>query len=337
MILVTGATGFIGFYLINQLVREGYEVLASDKGGTKEIDYFEKNDIPFIQMDITNKEDFDKLPADNIEAIVNLACMQPANVREDDYDPRDYVAVNVLGVINILEFCVKNNINRVVHTISHRSVQKLWETGQTIGENSQRAIKYSGKFSMYSISESAAEDIIYHYSEEKGIKGIVLRLPPVYGYGHHVNMYRDGRVVKTGLAVFIENAIAGTPIEVWGDAEKGRDIVYVKDVVSAIVIALKKSSVVGLFNIASGKKLSLMQEIETIVRVFSPKSRVAEIVARSEKSNSIESFVYSIEKAKIELGWSPKYSFEEMMIDYKKEMESGKLDLLLDRKLRMLH
>jgi len=336
MIIVTGATGFIGFYLVNQLVKDGFDILAIDKGGVEEAGYFKKKNIPFIQMDITKEADFGKLPSEGIDAIVNLACMQPANMRDENYDPREYINVNVLGVINLLEFCLKNNINRLIHTISHRNVQKLWELGEVIDESSPRAIKYTGKFSMYSISESAAEDIIKHYTQEFGMKGILLRLPPVYGYGHHENMYKDGKVCKTGLGVFMEKAITGSPIEVWGDYENGRDIIYVKDVVSAIVKSLKNDQAVGLYNSASGRKLSLKEEVETIVKVFSSGKNPSKIIYRSDLPNSIEPFVYDIGKAKTDLGWEPEYSFEEMIVDYKKEMESGSLEFLLDRKARML-
>ncbi len=132
MIIVTGATGFIGFYLVNRLSDDGFNVLAVDKGGMEEASYFKKKGIPFIQMDITKEADFKKLPKEGIDKIVNLACMQPANMREEDYDPRAYINVNVLGVINILEFCLKNKINSIVHTISHRNVQTLWELGEII-------------------------------------------------------------------------------------------------------------------------------------------------------------------------------------------------------------
>ncbi len=189
---------------------------------------------------------------------------------------------------------------------------------------------------MYSISESAAEDIIKHYIQEYGVKGLLFRLPPVYGYGHHEYMYKDGKVCKTGLKVFIEKAIEGKPIEVWGDCEKGRDIIYVKDVVSAIVGSLKNKNAVGFYNIASGKKLSLKEEVETIIKVFSSPKNPSKIIYRKDMPNSIEPFVYDISKAKTELDWTPKYSFEEMMIDYKKEMENGRFDFLLDRKARML-
>jgi UDP-glucose 4-epimerase len=336
-VIIFGATGFIGFYLVNQLVKENFDVLAVDKSGVEEANYFQRNGIPFVQMDITNCIDFDKLPKNGVDAIVNLACVQPANIRDSEYNPAIYLKVNTLGTLNILNFCLKNNINKILYTISHRTVQGLWELGEIINENSPRAIKYTGKYSMFSISESAAVDVMEYYIQEYGIQGILLRLPPVYGYGHHENLYKDGKVCKTGFGVFIENAISGKPIEVWGDCLKGRDIIYVKDVVSAIITALKNNKANGLYNIASGRKLSLKEQVEGIVKIFSKNRKPSKIIYNQDKPNLIESFIYDISKAKRELGWFPKYSYEDMLLDYKKEMESGKLNFLLERKERMIH
>src|SRR4051812_8953161 len=98
MIIVTGATGFVGFYLVNQLQAEGFKVLAADIGGLEEAEYFRKIGVDFIQLDITRESEFEKLPRSGVEALVNLACVQPANMPDEVYDPAKYVSVNVLGV-----------------------------------------------------------------------------------------------------------------------------------------------------------------------------------------------------------------------------------------------
>ncbi|HWY12482.1 MAG TPA: NAD(P)-dependent oxidoreductase [Bacteroidia bacterium] len=337
MIIVTGATGFVGFYLVNQLKSEGFKILAVDIGGKEEADYFKKNGIDFVQFDITKESEFEKLPKTGVDAFINLACVQPANMPDEVYDPAKYVSVNILGVTNIFKYCQKNNIKKVLHTISHRNVQGLWEKGEVINEESPRAIKFTGKYSMFSISESAAADIIEYFNQDYGMNGIIFRLPSVYGYGHHESFFKDGKVVKTGLGVFIDNAINGETFEIWGDKNKGRDVVYVKDVVSAIVLALKSKQAKGMYNIASGKKLSLQQQVDDVIKVFSPKDKPSKIVYLPEKPNSVDPCVYDISKAKRELGWEPKYSFVDILADYKKEMESGKWEFLLKRKKRMVN
>jgi UDP-glucose 4-epimerase len=161
-------------------------------------------------------------------------------------------------------------------------------------------------------------------------------LPPVYGYGPHTQIFKNGKPLKTGFQIFIENATAEKPLEVWGDCNKGRDIVYVKDVVSAIVLSLKREDVTGLYNIASGRSLSLKEEAQKIAKIFCPESSKPKIIYRPEKPNSIEPFLYDISKAKRDLGWSPQYDFEEMLLDYKTEMESGRFNYLLEKRRQMM-
>jgi len=335
MIIVFGAAGFVGTYLVDQLVREGIDVLATDVSQLGEA-YYKKQGISFIRLDITKEKGFTKLPQTGVNAAINLACVQPANIRKEEYDPTDYIKVNVLGTLNILGFCRKTGIQKMIYISSHRTVQGLWQFGKRIREDVTKAIKYTGEYAMFSISEGAAEDCVEHYSQEYGMQGIIFRLPPVYGYGPHTEIFKNGKPINTGFKVFIENAMARKPIEVWGDCNKGRDIIYVKDVVSAIVLVLKNKDAFGLYNIASGKPLSLKEEAETIVRVFSPRDHPSKITYHPDKPNSIEPFLYNISKAKRELGWSPKYSFEEMLVDYKKEMGSGRFKFLLEKRRRMI-
>jgi len=337
MIVVFGAEGFVGTYLVEELISEGFDVLAVglDKLGEA---YYAQRRIPFARVDITKERQFRILPAkaDTSSSVVNLACLQPANVSEEQYKPTDYIKVNVLGTLNILDFCRKVGIRKIVYTISHRSVQGLWERGRIITEDDTKAIKYTGEHTMYSISESAAADCVLHYSEQYGMQGIIFRLPPIYGYGPHTEGFKNGKPQKTGFQVFVENATRGEPIELWGDCEKGRDIISVKDVVFAIVLALKSGTAHGLYNIASGRKLSLKEEAEEIIKAFSPKDRPSKIVYRPDKPNSIEPFLYDISKAKRDLGWSPRYSFAEMLEDYKREMKCGRFGFLLEKRRRMM-
>lgn len=335
MIIVTGACGFVGFYLVRQLHEDGYSVLAVDKDETDESEFLVRNGISFMAIDIAKSEEFKKLPDDGVTAFINLACVQPANMPSDECDPTKYINVNVLGVANVLKYCQKNNIKKLLHTISWRSFQGLSERGDKITEESPRAIKYTGKFAIFSISESAAADIIEYYNQEHGMKCVIFMLPSVYGFGHHENRLREGKIEKTGLGVFITKAMKGETIEIWGDSQKGRDVIYVKDVVRAILLAVKNEDVSGTFNIASGTSLTLQSEVDSIVKVFSPVGSPPQIVYRPERPNSIDPCVFDISKAKKILGWEPRYSFDDMLLDYRKEMESGELSFLLNRKLRM--
>ncbi len=322
MIVVFGAAGFIGTYLTDQLARDGCSIIASDNSEIGESFYRQKG-IPFHRIDITRAEDFAPLRGKHIEAVVHLACVQPANVSEQAFDPTDYVRVNVLGTMNILEFCRLNKVPKIVYACSHRNTEGMWEkkSGAPIRESDGRSIKFTGEYAVFSISESAAADCVQHYSQAYGIDGISLRLPPVYGYGPHTEIFKNGKPLKTGFQIFIENAERSLPLVLWGDATSGRDVVYVKDVVSAFACALRTRGAAGIYNISSGRCLSLQEQAECTIRVFSPRGRPSEIRYRPDKPNLIETYVYDIDKARLTFGWQPQFSFEAMLIDYRSERE----------------
>ena len=335
MIVVFGAEGFIGTYLVSQLINEGHSVLAVGLDELGEA-YYGGQGIAFKRLNIVEEKQFTRLPQQGISCAVNLACLQPANVKKEKYNPADYIKVNTLGTLNILEYCRKSGVGKVIYTISHRSVQGLWEQGKVIHEDDVKAIKFTGNFAMYSISESAAVDCVEHYRQQYGLQGIILRLPPVYGYGPHMEGFRDGKPEKTGFQVFIEKALRGETIELWGDCNKGRDIIYVKDVISAIILAMKSDTAGGLYNIASGKALSLKEEAEAIVRAFSPVDSPSQIVLRPDKQNCIDPFVYDVSKAGRDLGWYPRFSISDMLEDYKREMQSGRFNFLIEKRKRIM-
>jgi len=268
--------------------------------------------------------------------VVQLACLQPANANREASLPRNYVMVNIVGTVNALEYCKKAGIQKILYTISNRNTQGLWERFEVLDEETPRSIKWGTEYTMFSISEGAATDCVEYYSREDGIRGLVYRLPAVYGYGPHLEGYRKGKPQKTGFMTFVENAVRGEAIEVWGDAKKAREIIYVKDVASAIRAGLINREAGGFYNISSGEAVTLMEEVEEIVRVFCPANKRSPIVLRPERPNSIEGFRLDISKARKELGWSPEYPLRRMLIDYKKEVEVGRFKHLLEIRRRRM-
>lgn len=334
-VLVFGASGFISTYLIDALLAQGHEVTASDISDEGREFYARKN-VVYVNVDITRKEDFARLEKQAYDAVVHLAACQPANVAEKRYDPRDYVSVNVIGTLNTLDFCRESGAGKIIYASSHRNTQGLWAENRCITENDGRAIKYSGEYAMFSISESAAQDCVLHYQAQYGLPGILFRLPPVYGYGPHTEIFKDGKPIKTGFQVFIDKARACQPLEVWGNSEVGRDIIYVKDVVSAFMKAIEKPGITGLYNITSGVYLTLREQAETIARTFWGAEGKPVITYRPEVDNGMDSFCYDNAKARRDLGWIPKYKFSDMLIDYQKEAATGKYRYLVEKRLKMV-
>jgi UDP-glucose 4-epimerase len=333
-ILVVGAAGFIGTYLIDELLKQKYDVLAIDIYDYGKC-YFEQQNVSYSLLDITKKDDIKKLPKTGIDAVINLACVQPANVSAQAYDPLDYIEVNVKGTLNLLEYCRQANIPKMIIATSHRNTKGLWKEGKKIREDEGRAIEFIGEYAMFSISESAAEDCVEHYNCNYGLQGIVFRLSPVYGYGPHTVIYKNGKKTVTGFQAFIDNAVSGSPIEIWGNPDIGRDIIYVKDVVNAFILALNNTSARGLYNICSGYALTLRQQAEETIKIFGKDKDNQIIIFQPEKQNSIDPFLYDNSKANKDLGWSPKFSFRDLLIDYKREMESSRFQYLVTKRQQM--
>ena len=169
-----------------------------------------------------------------------------------------------------------------------------------------------------------------YYNQQHGLQCAWFRLSPVYGVGPHGTIFVNGKLYKSGIATFIDNARNGDPIELWGNPHIKRDIVYVKDVARAYVLALASKNTYGLYNMTSGIQTDLEDQAKTVIDVFG-RSNKSKIIYYPDKANNTPSFLYSMEKAKNDFGFIPEFtSFNDMMIDYKKELESGFWDVLLE-------
>ena len=332
MVIVIGATGFIGHYTTDYLRKQGVEVLATGRN-KKNSKMLEEMGAKFVEFDMTKEEDIQKLPTENVEGVIILAGLLPANSKTDiskDENAADYFKINTIGVINILEYCRKNGIKKVISTCSYADVFNSWRAGYATKETEPRGYKFSGDHAVYVMSKNAATDVIEYYNQQHGLQGAIFRLPPVYGVGPHSVIYVNGKYYKSGIQTFIENAEEGKDIEIWGNPHLSRDIIYVKDVARAFYLALKSDKTKGLYNMTSGVPLDLEDQVKSIIEVFS-KDKKSKIVYKPEKTNNTPSFLFDITKAKEDFGFVPEYrNYKDIMIDYKKELESGKWDELIE-------
>ena len=210
--------------------------------------------------------------------------------------------------------------------------RKLEEMGAEfpITEDEPRDFKFTGDHAVYVISRNAANDMMEYYNQQHGMQCAWFRFPPVYGVGPHGTIYVNGTAKKSGIATFIDNAKEGKEIEIWGNPHIKRDIIYVKDVAEAYVAALKSDLTYGLYNMTGHIQVDLDEQVKAVIEVFGGEKK-SQIVYRPEKPNSTPSFLYSMDKAKRDFGFEPKYtSYLDMMMDYKKELESNFWNVLVE-------
>ena len=330
-VIIIGATGFIGLYTAEAFLKAGNKVIATgrnDAVGEKLIEM----GAEYVHLDITLQENFERLPCQNVKGVILLAGLLPANAKADlqkEENAADYFRINVIGAINVLEYCRRNGIKKVIGNCSYSDVSHAWGRREPITEGEPRGFKFTGDHAVYVISKNACNDVMQYYNEQHGMQCSWFRLPPVYGVGPHGTIYVNGKKYKSGIATFIDNAKEGKDIELWGNPHIKRDIIYVKDVANAYVMALNSKKSYGLYNMTSGTELDLEEQAKVIIEVFG-KEKGSKIIYEPNKSNNTPSFIYSMEKAKNDFGFVPKYiDFKEMMIDYKKELESGRWDVLV--------
>ncbi len=315
MILIVGATGYVGRYLSVYLKEKGYDILALGRSAKVQA-FFKDNDVPFQFFDMNDESSYQYLPTQNIEAMICLS----ACLAEHETPVEKFFEVNTLGVYKLLEFCRINGIKKFILSSSHKVYNDIDK--KVISEKD--GISFKGDHSPYIISKIAAENFVDYYRKDFGIEGIILRFTGVHGYGEilgHLNT--DGSYKKSTFEIFFERILEGKKIEVWGDQSIKRDHIYIKDVLTAVEAAINAKGVTGTFTIASGVGYSQYDEAKALNIVFGDGK--SEIELHPEKPGLTRGYIYDISAAKKALNWEPKYvDMVELYSDYKKEWESKK-------------
>lgn len=323
-VMVIGATGTLGTYLVDELHEKGYSVWAIGARNVNE-DYYRRRGMQCASVDIVNRIDFDKLPTHGIDAVIQIAGAMPS--RMVGYKPETYLRVNILGTLNVLDFCVRTKVKSYLFTQSHSDVAYLWNTGKHIRPDAVRRPVYVGDHAVYSISKNTAVDLAEHFNQQFGLNTFIFRLPTVYSYRPISDMYVNGNKVPIGYRQLIKKAINSETVEIWGDPRRGKDIVYVKDFTQILIKAIESDKNRGFYNVATGTCTTLDEQIRGIVEVFSPRDRPSKIVYKPEKTSQ-NSYFYDIENARTELGYEPEFHYIKMLHDIRKEMNGNRFDHL---------
>lgn len=321
-IVVLGSAGNLGMYFIDYLNENldmnKYEMIAT--GTKKEYPYgFYKG--KYIQLDITKKENFKKLPTENVYAIVDFAGILPAYLEKDD--PSKYVDVNVQGTLNVLEYCKENKVDRIIYTQTWADLNGYLKDKKPLKPEWPRKPIYKGDHAVYTVTKCAAVDLIECYHQIYGIKNFIFRLPNIYMYSPEMFYYVDGVKKRISYRYMIEKAIKGENIEMWGNPHLGKDIIYVKDLCQMIFKSLFVNKETGIYNAGTGIKTTIKEQIEGMIKVFSPKEHPSKIIPCPDKRDC-DDFVMDITNIKEELGYEPEYDYIKYLEDYKQEMEKNK-------------
>lgn len=312
-ILVFGATGYVGRYLCTYLKSKGDHVIAFGRN-PKAMAFLQEHGVDTVDFDILNDADYAKIPTTGVKGIINLAVCLP----EHEVPMNAFFDINMTGNYKLLEFARQNGIKRFVMASTHKVYYDIYKPIITEDD----APCFIGPHSPYIISKIAAENFMQYYSKDFGMDCIVLRLTGVHGYGALMGfLKKDGSYTRSATELFMEKAVKGEPIEVWGDMSIKRDHVYIKDVIRAFRYAVNApEGTKGIFNVSSGVAHNQYEDAVAIAKVFAGENGQSTVTLHPEKPGLTRGYCYSIEKIRKAMNWTPKYSdLEVLYTDYKSE------------------
>jgi UDP-glucose 4-epimerase len=294
-VLVTGATGFIGSYLCREMLRRGNDVFAlSHSGKTGKVrDLLRDNRFHLVTGDILDADMMTGIIGDNgITDVFHLAARLPDGGGDDVF--QGYFNVNTQGTLNLLHAASRHNVKNFVYA---STMCVYSEPPQYLPVNESHPVSPP---SPYGITKLAGELMCDMFSGRMRL--IILRYGGVYG---------PYQYEKDVIPVFLERALHNNEITVYGDGQQSTDFVYIDDVVNGTIMAWEKGEP-GVYNIASGEETRIIDLAEKIKGITGSGS---EITLSGKSTDRPFRFVMDIEKARKNLGWSPR-SLDECLPGY---------------------
>jgi len=306
--LVTGGAGFIGSHLVDRLIAEGHEVIVIDNfstGRPENLQHHEKNkNLTLIEADIQEFTTIEKYfkGVDWVFHIAALADIVPSIQR-----PSDYFHANVDGTFSVLEASKNANVKRFVYAASSSSygIPDSYPTAETAEIRPQYP---------YALTKYMGEELVMHWEQVYKLPVVSMRFFNVYG-----PRARTSGTYGAVFGVFLAQKLNGKPFTVVGDGSQLRDFIYVTDVVSACVTAVKSSISGETFNVGSGNP----QSINTLVEFLG--GDVEYIPKRPGEPPRTHADISKIQKL---LKWKPSVPFKEgvkIMVDHIQDWKNAPL------------
>ena len=322
-VLVIGATGHLGGETARWLHDKGYEIAAaghraSDNG------FFRQIGVKYIGgFSLEDPPTFSSLPRD-VDAIVHLAGSMPAHSVNF---VMPFVQSIVLGMANLCEWMREAGIKRIIYNTTPSDFCEHFGKAEPIPENALRSFpRDGGDHAVYAISKNAAVDILSYYQDAFGFQPCIFRHMTVYGWHPNPYYYLNGVKKILPYRQIMRNCMQGKPIEVWGNPERKKELLYIKDFANAVNLALE-SGACGLFNLPGMRPYSLDEQIDGIIRGFAPHGKIIEKIYRPEKPDTPQNLLL-LGGAKDKMGWMPKWDWETACRDMREEMSRQPFRLL---------
>jgi dTDP-glucose 4,6-dehydratase len=299
-LLVTGGLGFIGSNFCRHVLAKcpDCELINVDKMGIGSNpaslrDLENDRRYTFVKGDICNPQLMNRL-VHQVDSVVNIAA--ETHVDRSIADPNVFLQNNTLGTFTILEAIRRHNHKAKLLQVSTDEVY-----GEAL-EGSFTEVTPPKPSNPYSASKAAADMFVLSYHRTFGLKASITRC--TNNFGPH--QLPEKLIPKTVI-----RALKDLPIPIYGKGTNIRDWIYVEDHCEAVCTVLEKGIAGEIYNVSAGNEVTNLEIVK-------------KILAQLNKPETLISFVedrpghdvrYSLDSSKIrtELGWKPKFSFEESL------------------------
>jgi UDP-glucose 4-epimerase len=307
--LVTGGAGFIGSHLTEQLIARGDQVVILDNLSTGLSDNLStiKNKIEFEQGSILDKSLVEKLVS-NSDYVVHLAA-----------------ALGVLNIVNKPLESLKSNLQGTEIVLEAADKYKkpilIASTSEVYGKNDKVPLNEEDDriighplISRWSYSEAKAidESLAYFYYLEEGLQSRIVRF---------FNTVGPRQLGNYGMVLprFVNSALKGEKLSVYGSGEQIRCFCHINDAVKGLLLVMDSDKAVGeVFNIGNNQQISIMELAKKVIEITASKSTIEKIAYENAYPQGFEDMqrrVPDISKIKQVLGWSPKLNLDQIIKD----------------------
>lgn len=351
-VLVTGGAGFIGSFLVDELVKQGYRVTIFDNLEPQVhpnglIPNYLNRDAEFVKGDVRDYEALKKVILDS-EIIFHMAAA--VGVGQSQYEIKRYVDVNVGGTANLLDVLANNkhSVNKLIVAASMSSYGEgkyrcntcglvrplLRPEKQMLAQDWELRCPECSKEvapiptdeeatqncnSIYGITKKVQEDMVLNIGKAYNIPSVALRFFNVYGPRQSLSNPYTGV-----LAIFMSRIKNGHKPVIYEDGLQSRDFISIHDIVKACIVAMKSETAnYQVFNVGTGKPLTI-KEVALKLAEFYGSTIEPEITNRFRKGDVRHCYA-DITRINKSLGFTPGITFETgicELIEWSKSAES---------------
>ncbi|CAG0995433.1 MAG: GDP-mannose 4,6-dehydratase [Candidatus Methanoperedens sp.] len=288
LVLVTGATGFVGPYLVKELLgsKALIKVLSMNKTGN--LTGIEDK-ITLVRGNIMDPGSLENVMQD-VDIVFHLAAV--SNVNYAIAHPKETFGTNATGTLNMLEEARKNKVSKFVYISSSH----VYGPPQYLPMDEKHPINPQEP---YSASKAAAEMLVNIYALNYGLKTAIIR---------PFNMYGPGQSQDFIIPSIINQAFKKDMIEL-GNLTPTRDLLYITDAIEGMLTIAEQGE--GVYNLGSSVETSIKEVVETIINIIDPAKKYVSIESR-RRSNAIDIPRMCADVSKLKkLGWLPGVDLKE--------------------------